>query len=141
VVVEDAERLWQKLRLSNNEQARLMSMGEGWRLMSPAIGEAERRALVYRLKPQAYTDRALLAWARSDAGAQDKAWLDFVTLPHRWTAPAFPIKAAAFIERGIEKGPALGAAMREAEEAWIKADFPADDAAIGSIADAVVKAL
>ncbi|MGA7975201.1 MAG: CCA tRNA nucleotidyltransferase, partial [Pseudolabrys sp.] len=34
-IVEDAERLWQKLRLSNVEQARLMAMGEGWRLMSP----------------------------------------------------------------------------------------------------------
>ena len=51
-IVEDAERLWQKLRLSNVEQARLMAMGEGWRLMSPDIGAAERRALVYRLKPQ-----------------------------------------------------------------------------------------
>jgi poly(A) polymerase len=140
-VVEDAERLWQKLRLSNNEQARLMSMGEGWRLMSPAIGDAERRALVYRLKPQAYTDRALLAWSRAEAGAHDKAWLAFATLPQHWTAPAFPIKAADFIERGIEKGPALGAAMRDAEEAWIKADFPADEAAVWTIADAVVKNL
>jgi poly(A) polymerase len=136
-VVEDAERLWQRLRLSNVEQARLMAMGEGWRLMSPDIGEAERRALVYRLKPVTYTDRALLAWARADAGAHDKAWLDFVTLPQRWTAPAFPIKAADFIERGIEKGPALGAAMREAEEAWIKADFPEDASAVAAIADAV----
>ena len=67
-VTEDAERLWQKLRLTNVEHARLMSMGEGWRLMSPAIGEAEQRALVYRLKPQAYVDRALLAWSRVDGG-------------------------------------------------------------------------
>lgn len=139
-VVEDAERLWQKLRLSNNEQTRLMAMGEGWRLMSPAIGEAEQRALVYRLKPQAYTDRALLAWSRSHAGAHDKAWLAFATLPQRWTPPTFPIKAADFIARGIEKGPALGAAMREAQEAWIRADFPADDATVGTIVDAVTKA-
>ncbi len=139
-VVEDAERLWLKLRLSNNEHARLMSMGEGWRLMSPAIGEAGRRALLYRLKPQAYTDRALLAWSRADAGAHDQAWLAFATLPQRWTAPAFPIRAADFIDRGVKKGPALGAAMRDAEEAWIKADFPADDAAVGTIADAVAGA-
>ncbi len=139
-VVEDAERLWQKLRLSNNEQTRLMSMGEGWRLMSPELGEAEQRALVYRLKPQTYTDRALLAWSRADAGAHDRAWLDFVTLPERWAPPAFPIKAADFIERGIEKGPALGAAMRAAEEAWIKADFPQDAAEVAAIADGVTRA-
>ncbi len=139
-IVEDAERLWRKLRLSNVEQARLMAMGEGWRLMSPDIGEAERRALVYRLKPVTYTDRALLAWSRADAGAHDKAWLDFVTLPQRWTAPAFPIKAADFIARGIEKGPALGAAMRAAEEAWIKADFPENKAALDGIVASVLAA-
>ena len=138
-VVEDAERLWQKLRLSNNEQTRLMSMGEGWRLMSPAIGETEQRALVYRLKPQPYTDRALLAWSRSTAGAHDRAWRDFATLPQRWSAPAFPIKAADFIERGIEKGPALGAAMRAAEEAWIKADFPESAAEVAAIVDGLAK--
>ncbi len=138
-VIEDAERLWQKLRLSNVEQARLMSMGEGWRLMSPSIGEAEQRALVYRLKPQAYTDRALLAWSRADAGAHNESWRAFATLPQRWTAPAFPIKAADFIARGIEKGPALGAAMRDAEEAWIKADFPLDAAALAAIVEATLK--
>ena len=30
-VAEDAERLWQRLRLTNVEHARLSSMGEGWR--------------------------------------------------------------------------------------------------------------
>ncbi len=136
-IVEDAERLWQKLRLSNVEQARLMAMGEGWRLMSPDIGAAERRALVYRLKPVTYTDRALLAWSRSAAGAHDKAWLDLVTLPQRWTAPAFPIKAADFMESGVEKGPALGVAMRAAEEAWIRADFPEDAAALTEIIESL----
>jgi len=105
--------------------------------MSPALGEAERRALVYRLKPVTYTDRALLAWSRADASAHDKAWLDLATLPQRWTAPAFPIKAADFMARGVEKGPALGAAMRAAEEVWIRADFPEDDAAVADIVRAL----
>ena len=52
-----------------------------------------------------------------------------VTLPQRWTAPVFPLKAADFIKRGIDKGPALGAAMRAAEAAWIEADFRMDAAA------------
>jgi len=42
----------------------------------------------------------------------------------RWTVPVFPLKAADFIKRGVPKGPALGAAMHEAEEAWIAKDFP-----------------
>jgi poly(A) polymerase len=38
----------------------------------------------------------------------------------------FPLKAADFIKRGIEKGPSLGAALRAAESAWIAAGFPDD---------------
>ena len=57
-------------------------------------------------------------------------------LPERWAVPVFPLKAADFIKRGVAPGPALGAALHEAEEAWIAADFPADGAAIAAIADA-----
>ena len=67
------------------------------------------------------------------SGADDAAWLSLVNLPQRWTVPAFPLKSADFIKRGIEKGPALGAAMRAAEAAWIEADFPGDAAALDRI--------
>ena len=45
-VAEDAERLWQKLRLTNAEHERLISMAEGWRRISPASASRPRaRAL------------------------------------------------------------------------------------------------
>ena len=135
-VAEDAERLWQKLRLTNAEHERLASMGEGWRRISPADGEQAARALLYRLGPQHFTDHALLAWARSTAGAIDPAWRELAALPQRWSAPAFPLKAADFMSRGVEKGPKLGVAMREAEVAWIAAGFPEDAAALDAIANA-----
>jgi poly(A) polymerase len=135
-VAEDAERLWQKLRLTNNEHERLVSMAEGWWRMSPALGETKVRALLYRLGPLHFTDHALLAWARSSAGALDEAWRALATLPLRWTAPAFPLKAADLMKRGVEKGPALGAAMASAERAWIAAGFPGEQAALDKIADA-----
>jgi poly(A) polymerase len=49
--------------------------------------------------------------------------------------PAFPLKAADFIARGVPKGPRLGTALAAAEEAWIAADFPSDPAVLGEIAD------
>jgi len=138
-VPEDAERLWEKLRLSNNEHERLASIADGWRRISPAMGEQAARALLYRLGPEGFTDRVLLAWARSDAGAHDRDWQALAGQPQRWTAPVFPIRAADLMARGLEKGPALGAAMRAAEEAWISADFPQDDEALGRIATAAAK--
>jgi poly(A) polymerase len=139
VVAEDAERLWQKLRLTNSEHERLASMAEGWRRMSPAFGEPAARALLYRLGREHFTDHALLGWARSQGSANDADWRALATLPQRWTAPMFPLKAADFIKRGIEKGPALGAAIAAAEKAWIAAGFPRDAAALGAIADAAAK--
>ena len=76
------------------------------------IGGQAAHALLYRLGPQSFSDRALLAWARADAGADDVAWRELATLPQRWTAPEFPLKAADFIRRGVAAGPALGVALR-----------------------------
>jgi hypothetical protein len=84
----------------------------------------------------------LVAWTRSEAGATETAWHELATLPLRWPAPVFPLKAADFMGLGIAAGPPLGAAMRAAEAAWIAADFPADRAAIDAIAkDAAQRAI
>jgi poly(A) polymerase len=133
-VAEDAERLAGRLRLSNAEAERLAALERWWRV-SPKAGDQAARALLYRLGPQSFADQVLLAWSRSEAGAADAAWCELAQLPRRWTVPAFPLKAADFTRRGLAAGPALGAAMRAAEQAWIAADFPADRATIDSIAD------
>ena len=54
-------------------------------------------------------------------------WRDLATLPQRWSAPKFPLKAADFIARGIAEGPLLGQVLALAEDAWLAADFPLDD--------------
>jgi poly(A) polymerase len=133
-VMEDAERLSQRLRLSNAEFERLMALEYWWRVR-PAAGEHAARVLLYQLGPASFTDRVLIAWSRSDAGAADAAWHHLATLSQRWTAPRFPLKAADFLNRGVPKGPEMGAALRAAEQAWIDADFPEDRAAVDAIAD------
>ncbi len=47
----------------------------------------------------------------------------------------FPLKAADFIARGMAEGPALGHVLTLAEDAWLAADFPLEEAALASIAD------
>jgi poly(A) polymerase len=139
VIAEDAERLWQRLRLTNNEHERLASMAEGWRRISPTFGENAARALLYRLSPQHFTDHALLGWARSEANAHDVKWHELATLPQRWAAPEFPLKAADFMKRGLAQGPALGAALAAAERAWVSAGFPQERPTLDDIADAAAK--
>jgi poly(A) polymerase len=135
-VVEDAERLRERLRLTNAEYERLASMADGWSQISRSWSEHDARVLLYRMRGARFTDRVLLAWARSPQGAADPAWHALATLPARWSPPVFPLKAADFMARGVPKGPPLGAALAAAEEAWIAAGFPADAPAIAAIADA-----
>jgi poly(A) polymerase len=138
-VVEDAERLRERLRLANVEYERLVSMADGWWHISPELDGQGGRALLYRLGPGPFVDRVLLAWTRSPQGAADQPWHSLATLPSRWTAPVFPLKAADFLARGLSKGPRLGASLRTAEEAWIAADFPGDTVALAAIADAALR--
>ena len=132
-VEEDAERLGERLRLASAESERLLAL-EGWWRIAQALEAQAARALLYRLDAEAFVDRILLAWSRSRASAADAAWHECATLPQRWRAPAFPLKAADFMNLGLATGPPLGAAMRAAEAAWIAADFPADPAVLEAIA-------
>ena len=134
VVNEDAERLSERLRLSNAESERLEALESWWRV-APASDEHAARALLYALGRQSFTDRVLLAWSHREAGADDRAWRELAGLPERWTVPVFPLKSSDFTRRGVPAGPALGAAMRAAKEAWIVADFPSAPAAVEAIAE------
>ena len=133
-VAEDAERLTQRLRLSNAESERLLALELWWRV-APGAGEQAARVLLYRLGPERFVDRVLLAWSRSDAGIANSGWKHLATLPQRWTAPIFPLRAADFTGRGIAAGPLLGAVLHAAELAWIAAAFPADRPTLDVIAD------
>jgi poly(A) polymerase len=137
-VLEDAERLSERLRLSNAEVERLLKLEYWWRV-KPAEGDRAARILLYLLGPASFVDRVLVAWSRSAASVADQSWREFATMPQRWTAPRFPLRATDFINRGVPKGPAMGAVLRVAEQAWIDTDFPSDAVAIDAIADAAAR--
>jgi poly(A) polymerase len=133
-VTEDARRLSLRLRLSNAETKALDSMGHRWWRLAGMDGARARRRL-YRLGADRYRDRLMLAWARAGVDGSSVRWQELTTLPERWSAPKFPLKAADFVARGIAEGPALGQVLALAEDAWLAADFPLDETALKAIAD------
>jgi tRNA nucleotidyltransferase/poly(A) polymerase len=139
-VTEDARRLAARLRLANVEAKALDSMGHRWWRLA-GMDEARARRLLYRLGEQRYRDRLMLAWARAGRDFDAPRWRELATLPQRWSAPKFPLKAADFIARGIGEGPALGHVLTLAEDAWLAADFPLDQSALAAIADQAVARL
>jgi tRNA nucleotidyltransferase/poly(A) polymerase len=136
-VTEDARRLATRLRLSKAETKALDSMGHRWWRLA-GMDEAVARRRLYRLGEDRYRDRLMLAWARAGGNAEPAHWRRLATLPERWQAPKFPLKAADFIARGIAQGPALGQVVALAEDAWLAADFPLEEPVLKAIADQTV---
>ena len=95
-VTEDARRVATRLRLTNAETKALDSMGHRWWRLA-GMDEATARRRLYRLGDERYRDRLMLAWARAGADARFAQWRELATLPERWRAPKFPLKAADFI--------------------------------------------
>lgn len=136
-VTEDAKRLAARLRLTNGETRALDSMGHRWWRLR-GMDESTARRRLYRLGEERYRNRVMLAWARAGSSIDPAPWKMLVTLPERWSAPKFPLKAADFIARGIARGPALGQVIALAEDAWLALDFPFEPDAVTAIADATV---
>jgi poly(A) polymerase len=136
-VTEDAKRVSMRLRLSNAETKALDSMGHRWWRLA-GMDEATARRRLYRLGEDRYRDRLMLAWARAGDRADSTHWRQLATLPQRWRAPKFPLKASDFIARAIAEGPALGQILALAEDAWLAADFPLEQTAVNAIADQTI---
>ena len=139
MVMEDAERLGQRLRLSNADAERLAALERWWRV-SAQCGDQPAHALLYRLGPQSFADRVLVAWSRSPAGAADRAWHALASLPQRWTAPKFPLKAADFIRSRVGARP--GAWVRPCarrKKLGSRRIFRPNSAALEAIADRAVR--
>lgn len=124
LVLEDALRLRERLALSNTELRRLETIGSGWHGFDPRHGALVAKAQLHAAGPRGYRDRALVAFARSGAEAADSAWKDLISLPERWSAPAFPVSGDDLVRRGLVPGPELGRRLQAIRMAWIGAGFP-----------------
>ena len=127
----EAKALRTSLRLSNSEADRLLALAGP--AATPGMCEKGQKAFLYRFGRQKFEDRALIAFARSGAALDDEGWRALLDLSADWPIPTFPLSAADFLKRGLTPGPALGKALKAAEEAWIEAGFPTDTAALDEI--------
>jgi poly(A) polymerase len=124
-VAEDADRLRDRLRLSNEEHARLARCATAVDELAPDTPERLARARLYGEGADGYRALALVAWARSGDPVESAAWRDRLALPERWQPPAFPLGGADVMALGVPTGPRVGELLRALEEAWIAGDFSA----------------
>ncbi|AXU17950.1 polynucleotide adenylyltransferase [Novosphingobium sp. THN1] len=110
-----AEQVAARLRLSVAQRKRLASAA------ARNAGEADGRALAYRIGIEEARDRLLI-------GGSSVAALE------GWTVPIFPLKGGAIVARGITAGPEVARLLRAVEDRWISEGFP-DDARVSAILD------
>ena len=129
-VPEDADRLRDRLRLSNEEHARLVRAAmRAPEHRSGCAGE-RRQGLPLR------RGRGGISRARADRlgalgrCAREPAWRDRFALPERWQPPRFPLGGADVMALGVPAGPRVGELLRALEAWWIAGDFAADEAAL-----------
>lgn len=131
-VREDAERLRDRLRLSNEETKRVLAFAALLERLHGAaghLGEGEIRALVADHPPVAVGD-ALAALAgeprpvvATEAGA---ALAAFEADPG--SVPTLPLRGADLVKAGVPKGPAVSLGLAAARRTWLAAGCPADPA-------------
>jgi poly(A) polymerase len=129
-VPEDAERLRDRLRLSNDEHAILARAGIQAADLCPGAPEQAARARLYADGEAAYRERVLLAWARAGDPPDSRDWRERLALPERWQPPQFPVGGADVMALGVPAGPRVGELLRALEEWWVAGDFAADAAAL-----------
>jgi poly(A) polymerase len=133
LVEEDAERLRERLRLSNEEHKRLtryaalLGILKTWAL---PIDAATVRRLVAEHAVQALADSLAAVAGEPRPVLKD----DALPALHRFMSgaepvPVLPVRGADLVTGGVEKGPRIGHLLALARQAWLASGCPTDEAA------------
>ncbi len=122
VLAADPLAMKERWRLSNTEAKRLEAIAA---LLppSPALRPREQRAVLYRTGAEAWRDLVQIAWARSRAPMDDRAWKRLLSLPKRWPIPKMPVSGRDLMNAGMQPGPEIGAILQSLEDCWVASDF------------------
>ncbi len=141
LVREDADRLRDRLRLSNAEYRRLHGAAGALETLhgraAPPQG-AELAELVFARGADAMLDALALAHAESGAAPGDAAWLGAYPAADALRELKLPVRGEDLKQRGVVEGRAIGATLKTLQAKWIRAGFPRDPAEITRLIDEAI---
>lgn len=139
--VDGARAFARRLKLSNEERARLVdALGEAPRIVSFMSLREVRRAL-YGLGQETFCDRVRLAWAQDEGDRKSSQWRALLALARGYERPTLPLSGDDILAAGVPAGPKVGEVRREVEAWWIDADFPDDRLSVVERLKAVAQGL
>lgn len=127
IVAEDADRLRDRLRLSNAEYERLAGAAAALETLhgirtAPSPGDL--RALLFDWKRGAAQDALTLAQIDSGAAPDNPGFASAFAFLTDTPEPMLPFTGADIVARGIAQGRGVGAMLKTLQASWIRAGFP-----------------
>ena len=127
---EDAEALRARLRLSNQQYARLARVEAGKARFAAGMPAGQAKAALYSEGREASRWLLLFDWARAADPAEHRGWRELWALAEQWQPPLLAVTGADVMALGVPAGPRVGALLRALEAWWIAGEFAADRASL-----------
>ena len=121
-LAQKPETLKDVLRLPNAQAERIDRLVVAPDL-TPRLKSPERRAMLYHLGGQSWTDAVHFSWAKSRAAKIDQKWQALLDLPKHWPIPKLPVSGKDLMQAGVASGPQMGEMLRSLEDWWVASDF------------------
>lgn len=138
---EDADRLRDRLRLSNAEHRRLHAAASALERLHGRASPPDRpevAELVFSRGVDAVRDALALAHVDSGAAPDDADWRDAGSATEELRELKLPVTGDDLKQRGVTEGRAIGATLKTLQAKWIRAGFPRDPAEIARLIDEAI---
>jgi tRNA nucleotidyltransferase/poly(A) polymerase len=141
-IEEDAERLRERLRLSNGEYDRLATLARALETLHgtsapPSLGDL--RLLLFERGRQGARDAIALSQVDCGAAPDDErfshAWRFVSDTPQ----PRLPFSGADIVARGVGPGQRVGVVLKNLQALWIRAGFPREPEALARLMDEALR--
>ena len=129
LVKEDAERVSDRLRLSNAERGRIEAAAASLEGLHGIVAPPAQKGLLrllFSAKRQAARDALALAQADCAAAPEDPAFSAADAFLAEAEEPKLPVSGADVVARGVAAGPEVGEILRRFQQLWLEAGFPRD---------------
>jgi poly(A) polymerase len=138
LIAEDAERLRERLRLSNAEFERLAMLADGLTDLHgidapPPLSVLKR--LLFERRRRGALDALLLAQTDSGARSDDRRFARACAFVVGAQEPTLPFTGADLLARGVSHGQRVGMTLKKLQALWIRAGFPREPEALARLLD------
>ena len=142
LVREDAERLRERLRLSNAEFDRLDALA---RSREASHGETaprslgDLRTLLFAKGRQGARDAVTMAHVASSAAPDDSGFASAYRFVSDTPSPQLPFAGADVVARGVAPGQRVGMVLKRLQASWIRAGFPREPETLARLLDEALR--